>query len=68
MWMLLTVVAFILFLIMLGLTLSTVQFFWKNLTYIELLKGIFNLNDKEGLNPNPFDLGFLSNFATIFEG
>jgi hypothetical protein len=67
-WMLLTLSSFLLLLFQFGLALSGIQFFWKNITYIELLKGTFQFNDKHGLHPNPFDLGPITNYATIFEG
>jgi hypothetical protein len=67
-WMLLTLNAFIFVLFFAGLTLNAVLFFWKNVTYVELLKGIFMFNDKTGLNPNPYDLGLLTNFSNFFSG
>ncbi len=67
-WMLLTLSSFVFMLIGFGLTLSGVQFFWKNITYIDLLKGTFVFNDKQGLYPNPYDLGPLTNYNTLMEG
>lgn len=67
-WMLLTLSSFVFMLIGFGLTLSGVQFFWKNITYIDLLKGTFVFNDKQGLYPNPYDLGPLTNYSTLMEG
>ena len=40
----------------------------KNITKIDLLKGNFALQDKLGMFPNPFDLGCITNFATVFSG
>lgn len=34
---------------------------------MDLLKGTFRFNDTEGDHPNPFDLGRLSNFNSIFQ-
>ncbi len=31
-----------------------------------MLKGNLRLNDKHGLHPNPYDLGFLTNINTLF--
>lgn len=33
-----------------------------------MLKGLFSFIDKDGSKPNPFDLGFTTNYATFFEG
>jgi hypothetical protein len=51
-----------------GLTLSGLKFISNNVTYIDMLKGLFVVNDKEGLHPNPYDLELTTNFATVFEG
>ncbi len=51
-----------------GLSLTALQLIANNVTYIDMLKGIFMVPDKNGLFPNPYDLGTLSNFNTIFEG
>ena len=32
------------------------------------MKGTFKCNDFQKLFPNPYDLGVLTNFATVFEG
>lgn len=66
--MILTASSFILTLSMLGLTISNLYTISKNITRIEMMKGIFRLSDPEGLFPNPYDLGCLTNYSTIFEG
>lgn len=65
-WMFLTAASFILFLSMLGLTFSNLYSITKNVTRIDMMKGAFLLNDKEGTHPNPFDLGTLTNYSTLF--
>ena len=65
-WMLLTLVSFVLSLVELSLTASGIQLLWKNIAYIDVIKGVFHLNDKHGLHPNPFDLGVFTNFNTLF--
>ena len=67
-WMLLTLNSFIFVLFFAGLTLNGILFHWKNVTYVELLKGTFMFNDKAGFNPNPYDLGLLTNFGETFYG
>lgn len=32
-----------------------------------MLKGHFRFNDKHGLHPNPYDLGFFTNLNTVFD-
>jgi hypothetical protein len=66
-WVLLTICSFILTLSMLGLTISNLLMALKNITRMDLLKGTFRFNDTEGDHPNPFDLGRLSNFNSIFQ-
>ena len=66
-WMLLTVAAIGLTLAMLGLTFTCLAFTARNITKIDVMKGKFSLKYNEE-KPNPFDLGILSNFATVFEG
>jgi hypothetical protein len=44
------------------------QCFSRNITYVDMLKGIFTVNDKEGTHPNPFDLGRITNLSQLFEG
>lgn len=67
-WMVLTISAFGLSLAMLGMTFTTLAFIAKNITKIEVLKGTFQFSNKNRQKPNPFDLGVLSNFASVFEG
>lgn len=67
-WMLFTFLSFFFILFLVGLTLSGLKFISNNVTYIDMLKGLFTINDKEGLNPNPYDLQMITNFATVFEG
>lgn len=66
--MLFTFLSFFFILFLMGLTLSTLKFVSNNVTYIDMLKGVFTINDKEGLHPNPYDLEVITNFATVFEG
>ena len=66
--MLLTLHNFIFILFYGGLTLNAALFLLKNVTYVELLKGMFKWSDKDGLMPNPYDLGFISNYASVFGG
>jgi len=54
--MLFTFLAFFFIISLAGLTFSGLKLASKNVTYIDLLKGNFTLNDKDGTNPNPFDL------------
>ena len=65
-WMLLTVVAIGLAAAMLGLMLTTLAFTAKNITKIDTIKGKFSFKNKDNERPNPFDLGILSNFCTVF--
>ena len=67
-WMFLTASSFILVLSMLGLFLSNLYSIAKNITRIDLMKGTFKFNDKEGVHPNPFHLWAITNFANVFEG
>lgn len=67
-WMILTIIAFGLALAMLGLAFSSLVYVAKNITKIDLMKGTFRMNDPKRLHPNPFDLGKITNFATVFEG
>lgn len=64
----LTVCSFCLTIAMLGLFVMTIGYIAKNVTKIDLLKGTFQFRSGKLNNPNPFDLGALSNFATVFEG
>jgi len=59
---------FIMTLGLLSLFFGNLYILTKNVTKIDLLKGDFMLQDREGMHPNPFDLGFLTNYAVIFEG
>ena len=65
-WLLLTFIAFFLALSMCGLAISNLYMASKNVTQLEMLKGVIRLNDKFGLHPNPYDLGPLTNLNTIF--
>jgi hypothetical protein len=49
-----------------GLAISNIILAGKNMTQLEMLKGHFKFIDKHGLNPNPYDLGFLTNLNNIF--
>jgi hypothetical protein len=66
--MLFTFLSFFFIIFLMGLTLSGLKFISNNVTYIDMLKGLFVVNDKEGLHPNPYDLELTTNFATVFEG
>ena len=63
-----TLTGIIFTLFQLGLTLNALLFQSRNVTYVELMKGTFKYTDSDGVCPNPYDLGFLTNFATIYEG
>ena len=39
----------------------------KNITQLEMMKGHFKFSDKQGQNPNPYDLGYFTNLNYIFE-
>lgn len=65
--MFLTATAFILCFCMVGLAVSNLISLAKNITHIDLLKGTFVMWDKQGLNPNPYDLGTLTNLSNFFE-
>lgn len=67
-WMILSFCAFFLSISMSSLAIGNVYLAGKNITQIEMMKGIFFMNDKHGTHPNPFDLGFLSNLNSIFGG
>lgn len=66
--MLLTVASIGLTLAMLGLAITCISYAAKNMTKIDEIKGKFKLRDRKKEYPNPYDLGIISNFATIFEG
>ena len=38
----------------------------KNITQLEMMKGHFKFSDKQGQNPNPYDLGCFTNLNYIF--
>lgn len=65
-WMILTVISFLLALSMIGLGVSNLIMAAKNLTRMDLLKGSFRFIDKDGTSPNPFDLGVITNLSTLF--
>jgi hypothetical protein len=67
-WMILSFIAFFLTCSMGSLAIGNIYLGTKNITQLEMLKGIFFLNDKHGTHPNPFDLGFLSNLNIVFGG
>ena len=67
-WMILTIIAFGLAIAMLGLGFTSLAYVGKNITKIDLMKGTFRFNDKRGFLHNPYDLGWITNFATVFEG
>lgn len=66
--MILSFVGFFLSISMNGLALSNLYMAGKNLTQIEMLKGIFTLRDRHGTHPNPYDLGFFTNLNIVFGG
>lgn len=66
--MLLTCVAFLLSFSMNGLAISNIMLASKNITQIDVLKGIFRFKDKHGTHPNPYDLGFFANLNNVFGG
>lgn len=47
------------------MTLSALKLLSKNITYIDLLKGTFTVDDAMGLHPNPYDLKCLTNFSVV---
>ena len=65
--MLLTVAAIGLTLAMLGLALTSFAYIARNITKIDIIKGKFSLR-RNSEQPNPFDLGVISNFSSVFEG
>lgn len=67
-WMILTICSFGLTIAMLGMTFTTVAFIAKNITKIDVLKGTFQFRNKNNQKPNPYDLGIVSNFSSVFEG
>lgn len=67
-WAALTLISFGLAFSMLGLTIMSLFYTAKNVTKIDLLKGTFRTSDPHNLHPNPYHLGVISNFASIFEG
>lgn len=66
-WLFLTFFSFLLALSMLGLAIGNVYSAMKNITQLEMLKGVIRLNDKYGMHPNPYNLGALTNLNTIFD-
>jgi hypothetical protein len=65
--MILTGISFLLSLSMIGLSTSNLFLITKNITQLDLMKGQFKIQDKHGLHPNPFDLGFFTNINLVFE-
>ena len=66
--MLLFIMSFLLSFSMNGLFVSNVMLVYKNITQLDMLKGLLRFQDKHGTHPNPFDLGCLTNFNTVFFG
>jgi hypothetical protein len=66
--MILTGISFLLALSMLGLAISNIYMAGVNMTRMDLLKGSFKFNDRHGTHPNPYNLGFFANIASVFEG
>lgn len=66
--MFLTFFSFLLAFSMNGLAFSNLLLVSKNITQLEMLKGHFRWSDKHGTHPNPYDLGALSNFNSVFDG
>ena len=64
--MLLTVVSIGLTLAMLGLSFTCIAYTAKNITKIDEIKGKFKFKDRNKEFPNPFNLGLISNFASVF--
>ena len=67
-WMTIALIDFFMTLDLFSLFFGNLFTLTKNITKIDMLKGTFIVFDKEGMNPNPYDLGFLTNYALIFEG
>jgi hypothetical protein len=67
-WMVLTFISFLLSISLTGLTLSSIVLASKNMTQIEIIKGLFVFRDPTNTRPNPFDLGLLSNLNSVFNG
>ena len=61
-------ISFLLSLSLNGLFWSNLILVAKNITQLDLLKGQFRMSDKHGTYPNPYNLGILSNFNSIFNG
>ena len=60
--------SFLLSLSMNGLWISNLTMVAKNITQLDLLKGQFSFQNKHGTHPNPYNLGILSNFNSVFGG
>ena len=67
-WMFLSFASFLLAFSMNGLAISNIMLTGKNITQLDMLKGQFIWGDKHGLHPNPFDLGYLTNWNDVFNG
>jgi len=66
--MVLTLFAFLLTFSMVGLFTNGLFVMAKNITQIDLMKGNYRLNDKDGTHPNPFDFGPFTNISLLFDG
>ena len=66
--MFLILMSFLLSFNMNGLFYSNLVLSTKNFTQMDIIKGSFKFMDAKGVYPNPFNLGLLSNFNSIFEG
>lgn len=62
----LTVCSFCLMAAMLGLFFMSIAYIARNVTKIDLMKGTFQFTRGKLANPNPYDLGTTTNFATVF--
>lgn len=67
-WIFLFAASFLLSFSMNGLAISNLLLVSKNITQLDMLKGQFRYNDKHKNFPNPYDLGVLSNFNSVFNG
>lgn len=46
----------------------SIAYIARNVTKIDLMKGTFQFSKAKFSNPNPYDLGTITNFSTVFEG
>lgn len=51
-----------------GLWITNLLKIMTNITQLDTMKGQFRWRDREGICPNPYDLGTITNFAVLFEG